>query len=191
MGNVVEEQELPEFRRWIEEVPSEEKISHFTGSNGKLQNSIWYAPEQYGNVIHRDPSEGPSYRYYDMDTGKLKVERYLVKGELHREDGPALRRFDNLGLFSESYFLCGYLHREDGPARIEYSDNQTVDREIWMFYDNKHRAIEPADILYDEDGCIVEKHYYNHGVKITVPDGYDDYDDELKSFTWEMLVNVA
>lgn len=187
MGNVVE-QDLPEFNKWIAEVPSEEKTTNYV-TNGELQNTIWYSPEDNGSVIHRDPSEGPAYRYYDRDTGKLKVERYIVKGELHRLDGPALRRFDEKGVFAESYYVCGHMHRVDGPASINYNDNDNVDREMWVYCGKRHRTIEPALIDYDDQGNVTDSLYYHHGTEIIVPKGYEEYDEELKSFTWEMLIN--
>ena len=42
---------------------------------------------------------------------------WRLKGELHREDGPAVERPDG----TKGWFSRGKQHREDGPA-IEYDD---------------------------------------------------------------------
>lgn len=49
-----------------------------------------------------------------------RVEYYNDKGQLHREDGPAIE-YDN-GDFM--YFINGQLHRKDGPA-IKMNDNES------------------------------------------------------------------
>ena len=46
-----------------------------------------------------------------------------AKGQLHREDGPAIDYPDGY----KEWFLNGKLHREDGPA-CEYTDGQ----EYWL-----------------------------------------------------------
>jgi hypothetical protein len=46
-----------------------------------------------------------------------KTEWYNKKGDLHREDGPAIEYTDG----TKGWFLNGQLHREDGPA-IEYAN---------------------------------------------------------------------
>ncbi len=42
------------------------------------------------------------------------------KGQLHREDGPAI---EYAGVDRKCWFINGKCHREDGPA-IEYGDGQ-------------------------------------------------------------------
>jgi hypothetical protein len=49
---------------------------------------------------------------------KDRIEYRDEKGNLHREDGPAIERNDG----SKYWYLNGKKHREDGPA-VEYSNN--------------------------------------------------------------------
>jgi len=48
---------------------------------------------------------------------------YLLNGELHREDGPAIE----LANGTKIWYIHGKCHREDGPA-CEYTDG---DEEYW------------------------------------------------------------
>ena len=55
-------------------------------------------------------------------------EWYDKKGELHREDGPAVEWNDG----TKEWYRHGKLHRVDGPA-IEYSDeNKTIPILLYM-----------------------------------------------------------
>ncbi len=60
------------------------------------------------------------------------------KGELHREDGPAVEDADG----ARVWWVNGKLHREDGPA-VERADGS----KMWWIKGNLHR----------EDGPAVEK----------------------------------
>lgn len=81
------------------------------------------------------------------------------RGELHREDGPAV--IDKRG--NEQWFQEGLLHREDGPAVIElvYFDpgyGQTkiaTDQHImhWYQYGVLHREDGPA-VIFPDRRCV-------------------------------------
>jgi hypothetical protein len=43
---------------------------------------------------------------------KLGTKRWILNGQRHREDGPAVEYADG----SRCWYLNGLLHREDGPA---------------------------------------------------------------------------
>ena len=60
---------------------------------------------------------------------------WLLNGQLHREDGPAVGHADG----SKFWFLKGKLHREDGPA-IECADGHKE----WYLNDERHREDGPA-----------------------------------------------
>lgn len=49
---------------------------------------------------------------YQFENGYI----YVMNGQLHREDGPAVKIGDRL-----EYWLNGKRHREDGPAVIDLS----------------------------------------------------------------------
>lgn len=57
------------------------------------------------------------------------------KGELHREDGPAIEYFDG----AKEWYRNGELHREDGPA-AEYPDGER----LWFRNGKRHRKDGPA-----------------------------------------------
>lgn len=56
----------------------------------------------------------------------IVATRYILNGELHNEDGPALEYLKGDRL----WYNKGLLHREDGPA-IEFADG----REAWYLKD--------------------------------------------------------
>lgn len=76
-----------------------------------------------------------------MQTYKVTVDDentvrwYNEKGQLHREDGPALE----LSSGDKEWCKNGQLHREDGPA-IEYSNGDKV----WYKNGQLHREDGPA-----------------------------------------------
>ena len=65
---------------------------------------------------------------------------YYKEGKLHREDGPALRRFDG----KKSWYKEGKLHREGGPAVTN------PDGETWWYRNGMvHRDDGPAVVRHD------------------------------------------
>jgi len=62
-----------------------------------------------------------------------RVEYYNDKGELHRENGPAIEYNNGHKLF----FINGLKHREDGPA-VEWNGRR-------IYYLNGKRYIEQSD----------------------------------------------
>lgn len=46
------------------------------------------------------------------------TKRWSLKGQLHRDDGPAIEFFDD---GTKEWWNAGWIHRDDGPA-IEYPD---------------------------------------------------------------------
>lgn len=72
--------------------------------------------------------------YYTCDDG-FCVRYYNFKGQLHREDGPAIEHASG----GKYWYLNGQLHREDGPA-IEYASGSKE----WYLNGQKHRIDGPA-----------------------------------------------
>ena len=60
---------------------------------------------------------------------------WILNGDYHREDGPAVERSDG----TKEWWLNGERHREDGPA-IEWSDGS----KYWCLNDKYHREDGPA-----------------------------------------------
>ena len=109
-------------------------------------------------------------------TGKLALPRgryeWYKNGELHREDGPAVKRADG----TKEWYREGRLHREDGPA-IEWVDGTKE----WFRKGKLHRKDGPAieyangtrkwyrnEKLHRENGPAIEqadgtKEWYRNG----------------------------
>jgi hypothetical protein len=90
-------------------------------------------------VFGRDESEGPAYRQtrraseglyierYYFENGNVKKSEYIVNGDNHRVDGPAIiYYFENGNVKKSEYIVNGYNHRVDGPAIIKYNKDGTV-----------------------------------------------------------------
>ena len=72
----------------------------------------------------------------DLSTARY----YLLDGELHREDGPAV-----LSKNGDRYWYSrNRLHREGGPA-VEFANGD----KCWYYYEQKHRMDGPALELAD------------------------------------------
>lgn len=78
---------------------------------------------------------------------------YNTKGQLHREDGPAVEYPNG----TKSWYIGGKPHREDGPA-IEYPDG----RKRWYVRGELHREDGPAVEFGSGD-----KRWYIRGEKLT------------------------
>ena len=87
-------------------------------------------------------------------------KHWLLNGELHREDGPAVECANG----DKCWYLNDKLHREDGPA-VEYPNGS----KHWYLNGELHR----------EDGPAVEwasgyKEWYVNGKEIEVPNNDND-----------------
>jgi len=78
---------------------------------------------------------------------------WVLNGELHREDGPAMENADG----DRYWFLNGELHREDGPA-CEYANGN----KYWFLNGKYHREDGPACEF--SDGY---KYWYLNGERLT------------------------
>ena len=93
---------------------------------------------------------------------------YDEKGDLHREDGPALERADG----AKAWYRNGKRHREDGPA-IEDADGTKV----WYRNGERHREDGPA-IEYPNGTTMWYRnglHHRDDGPAIEYPDGTKEY----------------
>lgn len=107
--------------------------------------------------------------------GKVVLQRWLINGKLHREDGPAL--IDNEGV---KWYYNGKLHRDDGPAQILTDGTQ-----FWYRYGRKHRNGGPATI-YASGGqrwLLNGKYHREDGPAIIYADGSHEWylhDEKIK-----------
>ena len=92
------------------------------------------------------------YTTYEVRVWPNGTKEWFLNGSLHREDGPAIERWDGT-----KWFLHGNLHREDGPA-VECANGD----KWWFLNGNRHR----------EDGPAIEwangyKEWWLHGEELT------------------------
>jgi hypothetical protein len=52
----------------------------------------------------------------DIEISDRGSKRYYCEGQLHREDGPAVERFDGTNI----WYYHGKIHRDNGPAIVWY-----------------------------------------------------------------------
>ena len=77
------------------------------------------------------------------------------KGQLHREDGPAIDYVNR----SKEWYINGKLHRAEGPA-IEYADGATT----WYINGRLHRVDGPAVEYADGFKCwFINGRQYSFG----------------------------
>ena len=97
--------------------------------------------------------DGPALEKWD-EFGNLTAREYYVNGLRHREDGPAVEHWENNMIKYRAYYINGHKHREDGPAIEEWYGIQIVKREYYV--DNG---------LHRTDGAASKK-WSNVGVKM-------------------------
>jgi antitoxin component YwqK of YwqJK toxin-antitoxin module len=99
---------------------------------------IWYKEDGtlkyesfYVDGYPRDCEKGALYIDYHKN-GNVRVETYKRDGDLHREDGPALKYYQKDGTpYREMFMKSGTRHREDGPAILHFGDRGEV---TYCFY---------------------------------------------------------
>lgn len=95
-------------------------------------------------VLHR--TDGPAFTRSPMFEGDATYEEYRFRGNLHRDDGPALIEGD-----SEVWYRHGLEHRDNGPSTV------IGDTREFRQYDRLHREDGPA--IDGPDG----RHWYING----------------------------
>ena len=75
------------------------------------------------------PEIGRSY----YESGVVWYEEWLIKGQLHRETGPAYTLYYESGaVWYEEWFIKGQRHNTSGPAYIRYYKSGAVEYEQWF-----------------------------------------------------------
>jgi YD repeat-containing protein len=95
--------------------------------------------------------------------GRL-VEMWCVRGQLHRQDGPAWQVWDSEGrLVGEMWWVCGQRHREDGPAWRKWDSAGRLVEEEWCMDNVRHREGGPAWQRWNSEGRLVEEEWRVRG----------------------------
>ena len=91
--------------------------------------------------FHRE--DGPARIIYYKSTGKIKEESYLINGEYHRDDEPAIIKYrSNNTICEECYERHNILHRTDGPAYITYYPNGEISNSIYYLFGQKYNFVD-------------------------------------------------
>ena len=86
------------------------------------------------NRLHN--KKGPAIVRYDQ-TGKVEKEAYYIRGDLHREDGPAIVIYRGKEIIKEWWYRLGRLHRIGAPAIIRKYPPEYHDAEEWYIIGKK------------------------------------------------------
>ena len=115
-------------------------------------------------------------RYYN--NGNIKIEKYYINCQLHREDGPAMiLYYENGNIKEEGYYINGLLRRGDGPAWVDYYKNGNINHKEYYMNGELHRDDGSAWIEYYENGNVKYEEYYINGTEVT--DIYNKYKKHL------------
>lgn len=137
----------------------------------------WY----YNNYKHNDNS--PAHVQYYPNGYTVKEETWYNYGNRYNEDEPikieynvnghVYKKFFRVGnllhemtfsdgyLFEERWFDSnGNLHRDHHPALIQYFPySDTKAKEIWYYYNDKHRTTGPAVLVYTIKDTFMQEIY--------------------------------
>lgn len=124
-------------------------------------------------------------RELDQLTNIITVNEYwLFNGVLHREDGPAVIRWDSEKKYKIFEYWCinGLTHRDGGePAELHYNKDGTIRSKAWYRNGKHYRDNElPAEIKY-YNGERIEfwyenDHVYRSGGRPAII-GYDENEE--------------
>lgn len=99
-----------------------------------------------GQILHH-PDE-PAVIEYSILTGKIVTQIWYLKGQKHRDNGPAELTYSQNGILeSERWLRFDQEHRVGGPA-CRYYRNGVLDREGWSLNGKFHRDDGPAITMY-------------------------------------------
>ena len=90
-------------------------------------------------------------------------EKWVLNNKIHREDGPAVIRYNDEKVIEEQWRVEGRLHRKNSPAIIRYKDG-VVTEEQWWVNDKSHRKDAPAIIRYN-DGVVVYEEWFTNNIR--------------------------
>jgi hypothetical protein len=115
--------------------------------------------------LDSEPSAVKNKKTYHECGKIIAIDKWVVNGELHREDGPALKKYSHNGtLIVQNWAIDGFLHRETHPASIWYYDAGTIERMRWFKQGVLHRKKGPADIRFKKNGEITSETWAINGL---------------------------
>tara|TARA_R110002049_G_scaffold1641_4_gene12486 strand:- start:11200 stop:11856 length:657 start_codon:yes stop_codon:yes gene_type:complete len=144
---------------------------------------------KYG-VVHCE--NGPAKtEYYDDDRLVIKMQYWIIDGDLSRVDGPCeLIYFPSGNKAREMWGVGGNIHRLDAPALQVWHGNGQLAQEIWGRHGNMHRDDGPAYSYWWPNGqplpkmeCwFKEKKLHREGAPAVIK--RDEQGNETETQTW-------
>jgi antitoxin component YwqK of YwqJK toxin-antitoxin module len=108
-------------------------------------------------------SEPTNIDYYE--NGKIKSKHWIVNGNRHNENGPAIIwYYENGKIKSQIWYVNGILHNENEPSHIHYYENGKIKSQIWRINEKRHNENGPAFISYYENGQIKYQYWCTNGL---------------------------
>lgn len=103
------------------------------------------------------------------DNNQIRIEKWVLNGVLHRENGPAYQSWNKNGQKKSEYWLLdGELHRENGPAcQSWYEDGQKKYENWWLNgkVSSREEWVKELDKIgseyYDEQRILLNAEKYN------------------------------
>jgi hypothetical protein len=137
-------------------------IEYVNGDKEWWIEGEYYTEIQYNEKIAEIKVQNPEIDYYGNKFWRNK------KGELHRDDGPAIERANG----SKSWYQNGQLHRLDGPAMEIINGDK-----YWCQNDKYHRLDGPAIECANGDKywCQNDKYHRLDGPAVECANGRKEW----------------
>lgn len=117
------------------------------------------------NGIYDRISKGPSRVEYTENNNIKVSEEYIKKGLYHREDGPAIIKYDVKGrVLKKFWYRNGLRHNLKGPAQISYYKNGNMKFKSYWVRGIHSRRNGPAYVMYRKQGKVVAKLWAKNNV---------------------------
>lgn len=128
--------------------------------NGQPKILQWYR----NGESYRENNEAIYEKYYE--TGVIWQKSWGNGEIVHREDGPAIIRYNENGKVEEEewYLNDKSFRRDGGPVLIRYHENGKIEEEVWLSKNGKYNRGDdlPASINYREDGTLYLRKWYKN-----------------------------
>ena len=121
---------------------------------------------RYRDLLHR--RDGPAKVRKVKPGGPTIMKKWCLYGELHREDGPALRSFYQGEVWLEEWYHHGKLHGENGPAVRCFNHQGNVGKEVWYRHGMRHKEDGPALTIY-QNGNPTHEERWIYGERLPPP----------------------
>jgi len=124
------------------------------------------------SIVHRQNGrthrdDGPAVQRWN-DAGMLIVEGWCQNGCYHRNNGPAYQQWNDAGeLIDEGWWQNEYPHRNDGPAIQKWNSAGKLIWEKWYQKGNIHRDDGPAYQRWNSAGELIWEDWWQNNRKST------------------------